>query len=71
MKKIYILIFLFALSASIHSQTKYLIYFKDKGVSPNNSLQKSSALFKLAEKELSQRAIERRKQVMGEDNYIT
>ncbi|MCX6173306.1 MAG: S8 family peptidase [Ignavibacteriales bacterium] len=71
MKKIFILIFLFALSASVHSQTKYLIYFKDKGVSPNNSLQKSSALFKLAEKELSQRAIERRKQVMGEDNYIT
>jgi len=71
MKKIFILIFLFALSASVHSQTKYLIYFKDKGVSPNVSLQKSSALFKLAEKELSQRAIERRKQVMGEDNYIT
>lgn len=71
MKKILTLIFLFALSVSVNSQTKYLIYFKDKGVSPNNSLQKSSALFKLAEKELSQRAIERRKQVMGEDNYIT
>ena len=71
MKKISILFLLFIISASINSQTKYLIYFKDKGVSPNNSLQKSSALFKLAEKELSQRAIERRKQVMGEDNYIT
>ncbi len=71
MKKIYILFFLLIISASIHSQTKYLIYFKDKGVSQSNSLQKSSALFKSAEKELSERAIERRKQVMGEDNYIT
>ncbi|MFA5804327.1 MAG: S8 family serine peptidase [Melioribacteraceae bacterium] len=71
MKKIYILFFLLIIAASIHSQTKYLIYFKDKGVTPNNSLQKSSELFMLAEKELSERAIERRKQVMGEDNYIT
>ncbi|MEK6552914.1 MAG: S8 family serine peptidase, partial [Bacteroidota bacterium] len=71
MKKISIIFFLLIISASVHSQTKYLIYFKDKGVSQSNSLQKSSALFKLAEKELSERAIERRKQVMGEDNYIT
>ena len=71
MKKISILFLLLIISASVNSQTKYLIYFKDKGVSPTNSLQKSSALFKLAEKELSERAIERRKQVMGEDNYIT
>jgi len=71
MKKISILFLLLIISGSVNSQTKYLIYFKDKGVSPTNSLQKSSALFKLAEKELSERAIERRKQVMGENNYIT
>lgn len=71
MKKICILFLLLIISTSVYSQTKYLIYFKDKGVAPNNSLQKSSALFKLAEKELSEKAIERRKQVMGEDNYIT
>ena len=71
MKKIYILFFLLVISASVYSQTKYLIYFKDKGIAPGNTLQKTSALFKSAEKELSQRAIERRKQVMGEDNYIT
>ncbi|NJD23482.1 MAG: hypothetical protein FIA82_12585, partial [Melioribacter sp.] len=71
MKKISILFLLLIISASVNSQTKYLIYFKDKGVSPTNSLQKSSALFKSAEKELSERAIERRKQVMGENNYIT
>ena len=71
MKKIFILFFLLVTSASVYSQTKYLIYFKDKGIAPGNTLQKTSALFKSAEKELSQRAIERRKQVMGEDNYIT
>ncbi len=70
MRKIVFLIIL--LSASlISAQTKYLIYFKDKGVSVSGSLHKSSAIFKLAEKELSPKAIERRKQVMGEDNYIT
>jgi len=71
MKKISILFLLLIISASVNSQTKYLIYFKDKDISPNNSLQKLSALFKLAERELSERAIERRKQVMGEDHYIT
>ena len=71
MKKIYLLVFLFAVSSSVFSQTKYLIYLKDKGVPPTTSLQKSSSIFKLAEKELSPRSIERRKQVMGEDHYIT
>jgi hypothetical protein len=70
MKKIVFLLILISVSLTA-AQTKYLIYFKDKGVSPAASLHKSSALFKIAEKELSPQAIERRKQVMGEDNYIT
>ncbi|MHB8906928.1 MAG: S8 family serine peptidase, partial [Melioribacteraceae bacterium] len=70
MRKIVFLIILISASL-ISAQTKYLIYFKDKGVSVSGSLHKSSAIFKLAEKELSPKAIERRKQVMGEDNYIT
>lgn len=70
MKKIVFLFILISVSLTA-AQTKYLIYFKDKGVSPAASLHKSSALFKIAEKELSPQAIERRKQVMGEDNYIT
>ncbi len=70
MKKIVFLFILISVSLTA-AQTKYLIYFKDKGVSPAASLHKSSALFKIAEKELSPQAIERRKQVMGEDNYVT
>lgn len=67
-----IIIFLSLLTFSISTaQTKYMIYFKDKGVAPTVSLQKSSGLFKAAEEQLSLKAIERRKQVMGEDKYIT
>jgi hypothetical protein len=47
-----------------------MVYFKDKGIEPGQALQKTSQLYKEAEKSLSQRAIERRKKVMGE-NYIT
>ncbi len=70
MRKIVFLIILIS-ATLISAQTKYLIFFKDKGVSVSGALHKSSAVFKLAEKELSPKAIERRKQVMGEDNYIT
>ena len=56
--------------STLNAQTKYFIYFKDKGVSPSTKLEKTSSLYKLAEAELSPKAIERRKAVMG-DNYIT
>ncbi len=56
--------------STLNAQTKYFIYFKDKGVSPSTKLEKTSSLYQLAEAELSPRAIERRKAVMG-DNYIT
>ncbi len=71
MKKIYLLLFLLIVTSFIEAQSKYLIYFKDKGISSQQTLQKSSSLFKLAEKGLSEKAIDRRKQVMGEDDYIT
>ncbi|MCL4547921.1 MAG: S8 family serine peptidase [Bacteroidetes bacterium] len=58
------------LLSTLNAQTKYFIYFKDKGVSPSTKLEKTSSLYKLAEEELSSKAIERRKAVMG-DNYIT
>ncbi|MEW5841661.1 MAG: S8 family serine peptidase [Bacteroidota bacterium] len=56
--------------STMNAQTKYFIYFKDKGVSHSTKLEKTSSLYQLAEKELSHKAIERRKAVMG-DNYIT
>jgi subtilisin family serine protease len=58
-------------TTAFYSQQKYFIYFKDKGISPNQTLNKSSALFQEAEKQLTERAIERRKSVMGNENYIT
>jgi len=63
-------IFLLFVSAQLFSQTKYYIYFKDKGVASAAKLSKTSAQYLAAEKELSAAAIERRKQVMGDD-YIT
>ncbi len=69
MKSIILLLSLITISFST-AQTKYMIYFKDKGVAPTSSLQKTSSLYKAAEQQLSPQAIERRKQVMGEDNYI-
>lgn len=63
-------IFLLFISANIFSQTKYYVFFKDKGVTSAAKLSKTSAQYIAAEKELSAAAIERRKQVMGDD-YIT
>lgn len=69
MKYLFCLLISFALMVTSNAQTKYFIYFKDKGISPSVKLQKTSSYYKLAEAELSPRAIERRKAVMG-DNYI-
>lgn len=69
MKKI-LFVILFLSIGILTAQTKYMIYFKDKGIDSQNRLNKSSLLFKAAEKELTQRSIERRKKVLG-DEYIT
>jgi len=61
---------LLLLTVTTIAQTKYYIYFKDKGVSESAKLSKTSALYLAAEKELTIAAIDRRKQVMGED-FIT
>ena len=63
-----LLIFIFV--SYNYTQTKYFIYFKDKGISKTTVLQKSSNIYKIAEHQLSPKAIERRKQVLGENNYI-
>ncbi len=69
MLKIFITaIILFSISGN--AQTKYYIFFKDKGVKSGQTLNKAGALYKAAVNSLSPRSIERRKKVMG-DNYIT
>lgn len=70
MKRSFSLLLFVLVSASLFGQTKYYIFLKDKGISETAKLSKTSALFLEAEKELSKAAIDRRKQVMGE-NYIT
>ena len=65
-----LIIAIFLSFSSLLAQERYMVYFKDKGSNQHNSLNKSSAEYKKAEAALSERAIERRKKVMGE-NYIT
>lgn len=62
--------FILLISVSLFAQTKYYIYFKDKGDFPTSKMSKTSAAYLTAERELTSASIERRKQVMGED-YIT
>ncbi len=69
MRKFVLAIFIF--STISFSQTKYLIYFKDKGINPDQRLNKSSLLYQETLNHLSKRCIERRIKNMGEDNIIT
>ncbi len=69
MKNILLLLILFP--SIVYSQSKYLIYFKDKTISKINSLNKSSAIYQEALSQLSERAIERREKVMPADKIIT
>lgn len=57
-------------STVIFPQNKYFIYFKDKGINPGTTLNKSSQIYQQAVNELSERAIERRIKNMGDD-FIT
>ncbi|MHB8581119.1 MAG: S8 family serine peptidase [Ignavibacteriaceae bacterium] len=69
MKKL-TLYFLLITTSLIFPQTKYLIYFKDKGITPGKALYKTDAAYQSALKLLSARSIERREKVMGK-NIIT
>ena len=65
-----ILFFLLVTISLTYSQTKYLIYFKDKGIAPGKALYKTEAVYQSALKLLSARSIARREKVMGK-NIIT
>lgn len=70
MKSSFLSLVILLITVQTFSQTKYYIYLKDKGIAQGSVLSKTMSAFQAAEKELSPAAIERRKQVMGE-NYIT
>ena len=53
------------------SQTKYLIYFKDKGITVNERFDKISALYQSALSELTEKCINRRIKNLGEGNIIS
>ncbi len=71
MKHFFATIFFLILIVTASAQTKYFIYFKDKGIPESQLLKKDSKIFLQVEKELSPKAIERRKAVNGDENYIT
>lgn len=56
--------------SSSFAQNKYYIYFKDKGITQNQTLNKYSFEYQIALENLSERSIERRKKNMGKDNFI-
>lgn len=62
---------IFILSTGTFAQTKYFIYFKDKGIKNNEQLSKSSVFYQSAMNELSDRCIARRIKTLGEDNVIS
>lgn len=70
MRSILTIILILVVSICSFPKNKYLIYFKDKGISPGQTLNKTSALYKEAMNSLTERAIERRRKVMG-DNIIS
>jgi SOS-response transcriptional repressor LexA len=70
MKK-YLLIFIALPFFLSYSQTKYLIYFKDKGITETEKIEKSISQYKTALSLLTDKSIERRIKNMGEENFIT
>ncbi|MDP3148769.1 MAG: S8 family serine peptidase [Ignavibacteria bacterium] len=56
---------------SISAQQKYMVYFKDKGIANQTSLQKTSQAYSEAVQSLSERSIQRRIKHRGAENFIT
>ena len=70
MKKIIFILLLLFTSTSL-AQTKYFIYFKDKGIKPTDKLLKEENFYKAAISSLSEKCIERRIKNMDDDNIVT
>ncbi|MCK9424666.1 MAG: S8 family peptidase [Ignavibacteriaceae bacterium] len=72
MRKIILAISVVVLTTfSMLAQQKYLVYFKDKGITKQTSLQKTSQAYADAVQSLSERSIQRRIKHRGEENFIT
>ena len=56
---------------SIYAQQKYMVYFKDKGMANQTSLQKTSQAYTETVQSLSKRSIQRRIKHRGADNFVT
>src|SRR4030065_580429 len=69
--KNYILWIFIVFTSISFSQSKYFIFFKDKGVKPSAKLEKSSGVYNNALSLLSEKSIERRINNMGENDFIT
>ncbi|MEJ2103002.1 MAG: S8 family serine peptidase [Ignavibacteriaceae bacterium] len=70
MKKILFILLLLFISTSL-AQSKYFIYFEDKGIKPTDKLLKEENFYKAAINNLSEKCIERRIKNMGDDDIVT
>lgn len=66
-----LILIVFLISFYSPAQTKYFIYFKDKGIDKNQILNKQSIEYQNALIHLSQKSIERRKKTLDEDHLIS
>ncbi|MCF8241898.1 MAG: S8 family serine peptidase [Melioribacteraceae bacterium] len=71
MQYLIIIFILFFFSESLTAQSKYFIYFVDKGNPDSEIINKSSQSYQSALNSLSTKAIARRKQSMGKDEIIS
>ena len=69
--KVFLLLYVAILLSNSFAQTKYLIYFNDKGITASERLEKSSNLYQSALNELTPRCINRRIKNLGEENIIS
>lgn len=70
MKKVFLIALIF-LTSNTFAQSKYFIYFKDKGIKKGTALEKGSDLYELALETLSVKSIDRRIKNMGNDEIVT
>lgn len=70
MKKILLIIFLLITSTGL-SQSKYFIYFVDKGEGFKQTLDERSNIYNSALSILSDKSLKRRIKIMGEEHFIT